>query len=267
VSGELCESRRKPRHQRRCEIQACKPVWLTTDWSQCSSSECDELGDTSSEAALQGLPTREGVSTREVVCLDKDKISASCTEPKPRNSKVCKVKCELRQSEAKDWVDDSAADAADAADDRDWEEYDEFLDEPAYRDVSPVEDYLHLERAKEKSSTTEVHSEDQTHEVTTRARPSDPSTAAAAAVATKATFQAGAKLLVSNDVLSQKPVKPSKVSKVTSQVKATKNGVSGSSGGQCIDKFKNCNIVVQSRLCIYSFYQVNCCTSCTLTLP
>ena len=30
----------------------------------------------------------------------------------------------------------------------------------------------------------------------------------------------------------------------------------------CKDKFKNCNVVVQSRLCRYSFYQSNCCRSC-----
>ena len=30
----------------------------------------------------------------------------------------------------------------------------------------------------------------------------------------------------------------------------------------CRDKFKNCNVVVQSRLCRYSFYQSNCCSSC-----
>jgi hypothetical protein len=32
----------------------------------------------------------------------------------------------------------------------------------------------------------------------------------------------------------------------------------------CKDKFKNCNMVVQSRLCKYSFYQTNCCRSCML---
>jgi len=33
-------------------------------------------------------------------------------------------------------------------------------------------------------------------------------------------------------------------------------------GEGCKDKFKNCNVVVQSRLCKYSFYQNNCCRSC-----
>merc|ERR1712106_537196 len=36
----------------------------------------------------------------------------------------------------------------------------------------------------------------------------------------------------------------------------------------CKDRFKNCNVVVQSRLCKYSFYQTNCCRSCLmLTKP
>ena len=32
---------------------------------------------------------------------------------------------------------------------------------------------------------------------------------------------------------------------------------------ECMDKFKNCQVVVQSRLCRYSFYQSNCCQSCS----
>ena len=32
---------------------------------------------------------------------------------------------------------------------------------------------------------------------------------------------------------------------------------------ECEDKFKNCQVVVQSRLCRYSFYQSNCCQSCS----
>eukprot|EP00091_Calanus_sinicus_P017053 TRINITY_DN36802_c0_g1_i1.p1 TRINITY_DN36802_c0_g1~~TRINITY_DN36802_c0_g1_i1.p1 ORF type:complete len:116 (-),score=23.99 TRINITY_DN36802_c0_g1_i1:47-394(-) len=35
-------------------------------------------------------------------------------------------------------------------------------------------------------------------------------------------------------------------------------------GDGCKDKFKNCNVVVRSRLCKYSFYQTNCCRSCML---
>ena len=34
------------------------------------------------------------------------------------------------------------------------------------------------------------------------------------------------------------------------------------SNSPCEDKFKNCNIVVQAHLCVYSFYQSNCCRSC-----
>ena len=54
--------------------------------------------------------------------------------------------------------------------------------------------------------------------------------------------------ILTNDVIASKPVKPKK-------------------GAGCVDKFKNCNIVVQSRLCKYAFYQTNCCRSCTLMLP
>ena len=66
---------------------------------------------------------------------------------------------------------------------------------------------------------------------------------------TKEATYSGPSSVQSNDVIANKPVKP----------------VKGKAG--CTDKFKNCNIVVQSRLCIYSFYQTNCCRSCTFTLP
>ncbi|XP_067871311.1 thrombospondin type-1 domain-containing protein 4-like [Heterodontus francisci] len=31
----------------------------------------------------------------------------------------------------------------------------------------------------------------------------------------------------------------------------------------CIDKYYNCNVVVQARLCVYSYYKTACCVSCT----
>uniref|UniRef100_UPI00398E87E1 thrombospondin type-1 domain-containing protein 4-like isoform X3 n=1 Tax=Pristiophorus japonicus TaxID=55135 RepID=UPI00398E87E1 len=31
----------------------------------------------------------------------------------------------------------------------------------------------------------------------------------------------------------------------------------------CIDKYYNCNVVVQARLCVYSYYKTACCASCT----
>ena len=54
--------------------------------------------------------------------------------------------------------------------------------------------------------------------------------------------------VLTNDVISSKPVKPGR-------------------SPSCRDKFKNCAIVVQSRLCKYAFYQTNCCSSCTSILP
>lgn len=31
----------------------------------------------------------------------------------------------------------------------------------------------------------------------------------------------------------------------------------------CKDKYYNCNVVVQARLCVYNYYQTACCASCT----
>lgn len=31
----------------------------------------------------------------------------------------------------------------------------------------------------------------------------------------------------------------------------------------CRDKYYNCNVVVQARLCVYTYYQTTCCASCT----
>lgn len=31
----------------------------------------------------------------------------------------------------------------------------------------------------------------------------------------------------------------------------------------CKDQYYNCNVVVQARLCVYSYYETACCASCT----
>lgn len=31
----------------------------------------------------------------------------------------------------------------------------------------------------------------------------------------------------------------------------------------CKDKYYNCNVVVQARLCVYTYYKTACCASCT----
>ena len=36
----------------------------------------------------------------------------------------------------------------------------------------------------------------------------------------------------------------------------------GAGLARCEDRFKNCAVVVQSRLCRYAFYTANCCSSC-----
>lgn len=31
----------------------------------------------------------------------------------------------------------------------------------------------------------------------------------------------------------------------------------------CKDRYFNCNVVVQARLCVYNYYKTACCASCT----
>lgn len=31
----------------------------------------------------------------------------------------------------------------------------------------------------------------------------------------------------------------------------------------CKDRYYNCNVVVQARLCVYNYYKTACCVSCT----
>lgn len=31
----------------------------------------------------------------------------------------------------------------------------------------------------------------------------------------------------------------------------------------CKDRYYNCNVVVQARLCVYNYYKTACCASCT----
>ena len=45
--------------------------------------------------------------------------------------------------------------------------------------------------------------------------------------------------------------------------KARKAAAGAGAGlARCEDRFKNCAVVVQSRLCRYAFYTANCCSSC-----
>ncbi|KAF4514264.1 UNVERIFIED_CONTAM: hypothetical protein B566_EDAN018667 [Ephemera danica] len=37
---------------------------------------------------------------------------------------------------------------------------------------------------------------------------------------------------------------------------------SGGAGPDCVDKFPNCNLVVQARLCKYKYYRNACCVAC-----
>jgi hypothetical protein len=39
--------------------------------------------------------------------------------------------------------------------------------------------------------------------------------------------------------------------------------VLSSADEHCKDKFYNCNVVVQARLCVYTYYKTACCASCT----
>ncbi|XP_023343110.1 thrombospondin type-1 domain-containing protein 4 [Eurytemora carolleeae] len=158
----------------------------------------------------------EGQMTREVTCLDStNRFLNNCKEKdRPENSKPCKGECLAEGGVEEDKVDD-----VEDEEEKDWEEYDEYLEEPEFRDVSP--NLESLEGLGEKSVKKSGIEDD---------------------------FSRVSSAVLSNDVVSSKPVKPVK-------------------GAPCTDKFKNCNIVVKSRLCIYSYYQTNCCRSCTMILP
>jgi len=226
VDEKECKGRRKPKTERGCLIQECRPQWFTTDWSKCSA-ECGE-----------------GERTRELVCILDSNIANYCSNnKKPANSIPCQGACtegsEGRNGKAR-WYNDGDDDA---------EEDEEYVEEPEYRDVdiydeldegTTVKTYTEeiegsglvgIENTstneKEKKKVFTYHSTDT--KAVTNEKPATSS-------------------VLTNDVISSKPVKPGR-------------------SPSCRDKFKNCAIVVQSRLCKYAFYQTNCCSSCTSILP
>ena len=66
-------------------------------------------------------------------------------------------------------------------------------------------------------------------------------------------------VIVSNEI---PPIVPEKYTAAAAASRREDAKFLPPSNSPCEDKFKNCNIVVQAHLCVYSFYQSNCCQSC-----
>ena len=170
-----CGDKRRPKAERRCHIQSCGPQWFTTEWSNCS----DQCG-------------REGLRTRQVVCLLHHQPSSLC-RGQPDTAESCTITaCQPGQEEDEEYT----------------QEDDEDEEDEEYNEIDDISDIERNTKARIVSDYRKIESD------------------------------------ISNEIVPEKYFKL------------------GDRSGVCRDKFKNCNVVVQSRLCRYSFYQSNCCRSC-----
>lgn len=174
---------------------------------------------------------------RDVVCLDEKEYRNDCgQEERPVASQECNVKkCgeERQGNQIRDMEDHEEELFEDEAEEEDVIEEDSFLDEECLDDDcgDNLDVYTTISPVDTLYTTTSTYNIANT-EMTEKA-------------VETSTDSPKLRPVLSNDVIVSKPVKPKK-------------------GGGCVDKFKNCNIVVQSRLCRYTFYQTNCCRSCQL---
>ncbi|XP_045026312.1 thrombospondin type-1 domain-containing protein 4 isoform X2 [Daphnia magna] len=249
-----CDVSKKPDTSRTCvSAKDCSGKWFAGPWSQCSAT-CDE-----------------GTQTREVICLTfmrgqyRVGLDMQCpARDKPNNTTPCNLgKC-LPQWYTTDWSECSAT-CGTGAQRREVKCLDS--NQMPSQDCKEEDRPLLRQACNVRTTCNEVPGNDDS------------------------TMEAQDTPVISvesnrnNETEIPEPVKPRKAAKlpkssstriadstVTNVVTvAPANGGEGvtpeagasASGEGCSDKFKNCHLVVQARLCKLKYYLVSCCASCS----
>lgn len=241
-----CSNRRKPKLERNCNIQKCSSQWFTAEWSKCSQL----CGD--------------GEQTREVVCLLHGARSDSCRlVDRPGTEKSCRgQQCHAPSTsspaqlcQGKNCGKSSDMGPGKVCQGEECATVGNLTPEPntTFRPTTetnfvPKVDWQAELESQEVEGSGYSHTVETEKQAITKPEENKGGNNEIPAVS-KNVLENFANLDDDNSILSNEilPEKHLKISK---------------SGSLCKDKFKNCNAVVQSRLCNYSYYQTNCCRSC-----
>jgi len=241
-----CDENSKPHVKEDCHApKPCKGEWLTGRWTVCSHScgegmqsrkvECTISTEKGSEIAPE-----ENCADRRQPKVERrcniQKCSAEwmtgewskCSQQCGEGEKTREVVCLHNYRLSEDCMRGEMPERTQTCEERKCEDASKKDETDSYSDVDSIEE----EDDEEEEDYEENEEKDSLYmEETTQAKPFTDATA------TEATP------FISNEIVPEKHWKMGK-------------------GDGCKDKFKNCNVVVQSRLCKYSFYQTNCCRSC-----
>jgi len=219
---------RKPREERGCHLQACASNWFTGEWGTCEAA-CAE----------------EGERGREVQCLLDGSPATSCRlSERPAIRENCLAACPAEEGTNGFSDIERERDGVEQREEEREEEEEELLEEL-------------LEEEEEKERKRKGFTGEQVGVVVTVIEDNikDVLLGGQEHKSEKRTIG-----MFESNVGAQKPRKV----EMSNEIMVEKHK-KGGRGSACRDKFKNCQVVVQSRLCRYSFYQINCCQSCSVS--
>jgi len=223
-ADDACDAALKPETSRTCvSTKDCSGKWFTGPWSQCTAT-CGE-----------------GTETREVMCLTflrgqyRVGLDIQCSvRDKPESSRTCNQgKC-LSQWYITDWSECSAS-CGTGAQRREVKCLNS--EQTAAHDCRPEERPV-IRHACNDRACNEVADESEREVQDTAKEP-------------ESTHHDTAN--------SSNHIQDDSSSSGDDGAKLTEH----SSDDKCVDKFKNCHLVLQARLCKLKYYLVSCCASCS----
>jgi len=241
-----CNEDTEPHSVEECHApEPCTQEWLTGRWTVCSHSCGQGVQSRSVECVVNG-PNGKLV-TNDQGCSDKRKpktqrrchIQRCPAEWFTTEWSKCSEQCGVRGVRTREVVclkdfniSDTCKDAPETTEECVVHNCEA---KPLEKDEDDEDDYIYELEPEDYNEIDDI-------DVTTKAAPEKhyPSNRSF-----KTEVKRGNRVIKSNNVV------PEKHSKDKSKLEEG-----------CKDKFKNCNVVVQSRLCRYTFYQSNCCNSC-----
>lgn len=235
VPDEECNMHLRPVHIENCDMGACAKSWFYTEWGNRCSAEC-------------GM----GVRTRGVLCLS-NHISnlplEGCGSERPTNSQVCNNgPCEKRFEWFTGPWSQCSVECGAGTQQRSvvclMKSDEEFTLMPPY-ECSSLERPLSQQSCKPKACGAKWYHTDWSSCSKTCERG----------------YRVREVRCMSDDMMSSD--KCDEQLKPQGKEDCNPEPCTPHIDDKCRDKYFNCNVVVQARLCVYDYYKTSCCASCS----